>query len=178
MAGFVYVLSNPSLPQGTIKIGMSDRDPKLRAEELYTTGVPTRFHVEYYAFVENPQDVERAVHKLLADVRVSDSREFFMLSLDSAVSAIRKVAIDIKYEEYSDKRPVKVVDTSTAASLEINTPNFDVLSLAGLKYPPLNDGKTCIFSYCKSSQLSMYRGYWMCDAHRRDIRGRIFNSVR
>ena len=44
MAGFVYVMSNPSLSEGLLKIGKSDKDPtKYRVDELQTTGVPEPF---------------------------------------------------------------------------------------------------------------------------------------
>ena len=45
--GIVYVLSNRAMP-GLVKIGMTTR-PELdtRLKELYTTGVPVPFDVEY-----------------------------------------------------------------------------------------------------------------------------------
>lgn len=44
--GFVYVLSNPTMP-GLIKIGMTDRLITKRVGELQSTGVALPFEIEY-----------------------------------------------------------------------------------------------------------------------------------
>lgn len=80
--GFVYVLSNKSMP-GVFKIGMTTRSPSARALELSKwTGVASPFVVEYYAEFEAPKVVERQVHGLLDKWRVNNQREFFCTSLD------------------------------------------------------------------------------------------------
>ena len=54
MNGFIYIMSNPVFKDGRIKIGKSKSDPSSwRLNELYTTGVPEPFKVEYSAFTEN-----------------------------------------------------------------------------------------------------------------------------
>ena len=99
MSGFVYVMSNPSFIGSTLKIGMSERDPTVfRSDELYSTGVPQPFKVEYFAFVESPMDLERKVHKLLDQYRPNAKREFFECDLSLAIETIRENA-SIKYEE-------------------------------------------------------------------------------
>jgi hypothetical protein len=78
MAGFVYVMSNPSFGDGRIKIGKSKKDPNEdRRQELYSTGVPEPYNVEYYAFVEDHDDLEKAVHNHLSNQRPNREREFF-----------------------------------------------------------------------------------------------------
>ena len=48
MAGFVYIMSNPSFADGRIKIGKSDRDPEeIGKPALNSTGEPEPFKVEY-----------------------------------------------------------------------------------------------------------------------------------
>ena len=42
---YVYILSNESMP-GLLKIGYTSCDPRKRAAELFTTGVPEPFRVE------------------------------------------------------------------------------------------------------------------------------------
>jgi hypothetical protein len=70
-------LSNRDIPN-LIKIGKSDRDPSQgRADELYTTGVPSPFKIEYFAYVRDHHTVERAVHARLSSFRPNTSREFF-----------------------------------------------------------------------------------------------------
>ncbi len=89
MAGFVYVMSNPSMP-GKLKIGRSDRDPEeYRRAELSNTAVPTPFQVEYYVFVDNYKSLEREIHFVLKQYRVSKDREFFACDVVFAIEAIR-----------------------------------------------------------------------------------------
>jgi len=59
--GFTYVLSNPAMP-GMVKVGYSTRLAEDRAKELYTTGVPLPYAVEFGAATSFPEDVEAAVH--------------------------------------------------------------------------------------------------------------------
>ena len=44
--GWVYVMSHPNMP-GMLKVGQSSHDPSNRASELYTTGLPSPFDIEY-----------------------------------------------------------------------------------------------------------------------------------
>lgn len=81
--GYVYILSNPSL-DGLLKIGMTLRCPKKRASELYTTGIPTQFIVEYARCVFDPGMVEKKMHDCLSTRRVNPNREFFRVSLEIA----------------------------------------------------------------------------------------------
>jgi hypothetical protein len=109
MSGFVYVMSNPSFVGSTLKIGMSERDPTVfRSEELYSTGVPQPFKVEYYAFVDSPKELEQKIHQLLDRYRRNSSREFFECDVSLAVETIRENAT-IKYEEiFVELDPVKI----------------------------------------------------------------------
>lgn len=76
MNGYVYILSNPSMP-GLVKIGMTTRSVEGRANELYQTGVPTPFIVEHWVLSPDCAQLERDVHGLMPDLRVGDGREFF-----------------------------------------------------------------------------------------------------
>lgn len=88
------MMSNPSF-EGLLKIGKSDRDPtEFRAEELYSTGVPQPFNVEWYGFVNDHHSIEKKVHSHLGQNRENKSREFFRVSIDDAVRSIKKVAQD------------------------------------------------------------------------------------
>jgi len=81
-AGFVYVLSNPSMPN-ILKIGSTERSVKERVLELSaTTGVPTPFQIEYSLLTENPKDLEFAIHAELDEYRVNGNREFFNVPLE------------------------------------------------------------------------------------------------
>jgi hypothetical protein len=77
MAGFIYIMSNPSFVSGRIKIGKSDRDPEeFRKSELDGTAVPEPFKVEY-AFVDDHHTLERTLHKTFDYARANKQREFF-----------------------------------------------------------------------------------------------------
>jgi hypothetical protein len=90
MAGYVYILSNPSFP-ALLKIGKTERDPtEYRISELYTTGVPSPFKVEYYAFVKDHHRLEKVIHSRLSSLRHNTSREFFSVSVEEAVLIIRQ----------------------------------------------------------------------------------------
>ena len=80
MGGFVYLMTNPSMPN-LVKIGVSDKDPEEhRVRELSNTSVPGPFKVEYYAFITDPYLVEKDAHKHFEASRHSRSREFFLLA--------------------------------------------------------------------------------------------------
>jgi len=100
MRGFVYILSNPSL-EGFIKIGKSETDPMKRAAQLSNaSNMPTPFRVEYFAFVENFDAAEKAVHQSLDFYRPNKNREFFRCSVGTAVIAVQLEAYEGRlYEE-------------------------------------------------------------------------------
>ena len=102
MAGFIYIMSNSAFPN-LIKIGKSKKDPTIdRVHELNQTGVPEPFKVEYYAFVEDEDYIERAVHEELASQRPNKSREFFSVKVHDAIRTVRDLAKQqsaLKYEQ-------------------------------------------------------------------------------
>ena len=102
MAGFVYIMSNPAFPN-LLKIGKSKKDPTTdRVNELNQTGVPEPFKVEYYAFVEDEDYLEKAVHSKLRQQRPNLNREFFKVECLKAIEIIHELSSprsEIKYEE-------------------------------------------------------------------------------
>ena len=89
MSGFVYILSNPAFPE-LLKIGKSSRDPvKYRAPELSQTGVPEPFKVEYYAYVDDENILEAALHQYFDQQRTNRNREFFKIDLTDAIITTR-----------------------------------------------------------------------------------------
>ncbi|WP_410875123.1 GIY-YIG nuclease family protein [Nocardia sp. A7] len=91
--GFVYVLTNSRMP-GLVKIGKTDRLIGDRARELFTTGVPVAFDVEFGLTTSHPKDVEDTAHSLLAAQRLP-RREFFEVPVDQAVDAVRAAASEV-----------------------------------------------------------------------------------
>jgi len=90
MSGFVYVLSNPSMP-GIVKIARTERLPDQRAKELQTTGVPQPFQIEFAGWCEDVHEAEQLAHEELEKYRVSDSREFFAVEAYIAVQRVVSV---------------------------------------------------------------------------------------
>lgn len=105
MRGFIYILSNPSLP-GLLKIGKTSKDPKTRGDELYATGTPEPFKLEYMAFSDDMDSLERMVHKKLDSYRPNKDREFFKVSRLAAINTIQKESKnfgELKFEEKNFK---------------------------------------------------------------------------
>jgi hypothetical protein len=87
--GFVYVLSNISMP-GMYKIGCTEYSPTRRANEISAaTGVPLPFSVVCYLEVSNCRAAETEIHGRLRGQRVNRNREFFRGPITSIVDALR-----------------------------------------------------------------------------------------
>lgn len=85
MPGYVYFLSNPTMPD-LLKIGMTTRSIHERLSELRSTSVADSFVLEGLVRVENPEVCERLIHCELKDHRYSDDREFFSIGFGEAFS--------------------------------------------------------------------------------------------
>ncbi len=88
--GYVYVLSNPYMP-GLVKIGMTTRcDVNTRVKELYSTGVPVAFEVEYACMVSlaDCAKIETALHRAFAPQRINSQREFFEIKPSQAIAIL------------------------------------------------------------------------------------------
>jgi hypothetical protein len=82
--GYIYCLSNDAMP-GLVKIGemhTEGRTPDDRIRELYTTGVPLPFTIEFAKKVANPAEAEARIHAFISDKRVNPRREFFKVTPD------------------------------------------------------------------------------------------------
>lgn len=111
-------MSNPCFIDGRLKIGKSDRDPtSFRKKELYTTGVPEPFEVEYIAFVEDYNNAERKIHRKLSKVRNRKDREFFNIPTPEAIHTIRELCT-IKLEEVLYKSPQEIEQIEKAKKYE------------------------------------------------------------
>ena len=63
---------------GLLKIGKTKNHPAFRADQLYTTGVPTKFKIEYAQWAEDRHEAEANVHEELRDYWYE--KEFFGIS--------------------------------------------------------------------------------------------------
>jgi len=91
-SGFVYIMTNPSMP-GLIKVGMTNRNPLLRAKDndLNSTGIPTPFQTQYFAFFAEMAKAEKKAHRKLYDYHYG--KEFFKIDVISAVQIIESINI-------------------------------------------------------------------------------------
>ena len=93
MKGYVYVLSNPSMP-GLVKIGRSKVGGNSRGKQMYKgdTGVPTPFELEFECLFDDCIEAEAMLHDELGHLRVNPQREFFKMDEDEAVVAVLSMA--------------------------------------------------------------------------------------
>lgn len=78
--GFVYFLTNPSMP-GLTKIGHTTKHPRERVRELSaSTSCPEHFELLAFFGHADSAYAEREIHRELSDFRVNDRREFFKMT--------------------------------------------------------------------------------------------------
>ena len=85
--GIVYVLSNPWMP-GLVKIGKTTSSRlKARMQNLYGTGVPEQFKVEFSCSLglDEYSEVEQMLHNAFANQRVNKNREFFQIEPERVI---------------------------------------------------------------------------------------------
>lgn len=86
--GIVYVLTNESM-LGYVKIGKTSENLEARIKQLDMTNTPLPFTCFYAAEVSDPDFVEKRLHEAFGDHRVRNNREFFRISPERVVSALR-----------------------------------------------------------------------------------------
>ncbi|AXT46377.1 GIY-YIG nuclease family protein [Chromobacterium rhizoryzae] len=95
--GFVYLLANKAMP-GIYKIGMTDRSPLQRVDELSrSTSIPMSFDLVCYAEVDGALEHERALHAEFSHFRVNENREFFSFNaatLEDVIQTFSGIAIN------------------------------------------------------------------------------------
>ena len=104
MIGFIYVMSNPAHP-GLVKIGQTSKAPDIRRNDLNSTGVLEDFILEYRVLASDYLRLEKEIHQKLNNSRYRQDREFFEISVQEAISTIRKIAGErIEFEKDFSKQ--------------------------------------------------------------------------
>lgn len=98
---YVYCLSNKSFSPNTLKVGWTRYNPTYRANQLYTTGLPTPFIIEFLVLTQQGRELESRIHNYLSRFRVNGSREFFNISL-SELRNILTSKFSLKLVQLSD----------------------------------------------------------------------------
>jgi hypothetical protein len=126
----VYVLTNPAMPS-LVKIGRtSGQDANVRIGQLYTTGVPVPFKLEYACKVPNPVEVEQAMHIAFGPHRVNPKREFFRIEPEQAIAILRLLHTEDATEEV-EAQPGALDEQSIAAGEQLTKrrPNLNFVEM-------------------------------------------------
>ena len=99
-AGWLYVISSPSLPN-MVKIGCTRRlVPTIRVKELSSSSLPYAFRTHGFVFSDNCFELETQMHHYFDDKRVAPDREFFYITPQEAVDVLKnKFNQEVHFEE-------------------------------------------------------------------------------
>lgn len=87
---YVYIMSNLSFPDDILKIGYTRDHPNIRANDLYTTGLPTPFIVDYIIITPDGSKLEKTIHEHIKQYRTNSNREFFKIQKYELVKILKK----------------------------------------------------------------------------------------
>ena len=92
--GYIYIMTNPCL-KDMVKIGFA-KNVEARRRQLSTTALP--YEYEIYAIYETSGNLEdKKLHKMIdqlnPELRVTKSREFFLMSPDEAYNLLEAIAV-------------------------------------------------------------------------------------
>ncbi|OGH85684.1 MAG: hypothetical protein A2493_02840 [Candidatus Magasanikbacteria bacterium RIFOXYC12_FULL_33_11] len=94
MNEIIYILINEAMP-GYVKIGKTSTSLEQRIRELSaSTSVPLPFTCFYACTVKNAQFVEHQLHDAFDNNRINPRREFFQISPERIVSALKLAEIE------------------------------------------------------------------------------------
>jgi len=118
---------------GLVKIGKTSQDDHTtRVSQLYTTGVPVPFDIEYACRVPNPTEVEAALHRAFSPQRINPRREFFEIDPEQAIAILRLLNVeDVTDEVKSDTEGISTQDKEAASRLRSRRPslNFEEMGI-------------------------------------------------
>jgi hypothetical protein len=165
--GFVYVLSNPSMPN-LVKIGVTD-NVKERIKNLsQRTAIPTPFEVEYECMVEDCYKVEKALQAAFAPYRVNENREFFKIKTAQVTAILQLIQTENTTEE------------ATADQAEVKrNPRFKFLDMkipvgADLVFVQDNEIKATV---CENNNVTHNGKEWSLSALTRKLIGYIVRPL-
>jgi hypothetical protein len=122
----VYVLTNSAMP-GLVKIGYTTQDDaNSRIVQLYTTGVPVPFELEYACKVQNAEEVERALHVAFSPQRINPKREFFKIDPEQAIAILKLLHTEDATAEI-EQQPTSIDQESVVAAEQLKSkrPNLN-----------------------------------------------------
>lgn len=158
-AGYVYVLTNASMP-GLVKIGRTDGDPTNRARELSSdTGVPTPFVVVYQRLFRDCVNAEASLHILLErnGSRVSANREFFSAPIHQVVALVAELEDPDSPTSASERYPGRDSARETAITALLHEALDEAL---GLTPDGIADPSRAASLYQQAARLGSAEAHW------------------
>jgi T5orf172 domain len=114
--GYIYCMSNEYM--NVLKIGWTKGGPLFRAKQLFTTGVPCEFEVKFSKRVKNPQKIEKDIHDILRNKRLSPRREFFKVTEEEVKHIFYEIEGEWWDETNEDDNQNEYIETENALSPE------------------------------------------------------------
>lgn len=107
--GFVYIMTNPDMP-GLLKVGMTKKVPteRVKDDDLFSTGIPSRFIVQYFALFDDMVKAERLAHRKLSKFR--HAKEFFKIDVETAIQAIESTGIPFQARHSKPEYDRRIVE--------------------------------------------------------------------
>ena len=94
MIDIIYILTNEAMP-GYVKIGKTSTSLEQRIKELSSsTSIPLPFTCFYACTVKDSSFVEHQLHDAFDDSRINPKREFFQITPERVVSALKLAEIE------------------------------------------------------------------------------------
>lgn len=100
---YVYCMTNKSFDSNLLKVGWTTNNPNKRARQLYTTGVPTPFNIEFIIKSRDGRTLESRIHSILSSYRENNSREFFRIELQE----LRRILIEKMKLTLEEPEPIE-----------------------------------------------------------------------
>ena len=90
-AGWLYVISSPSLP-GLVKLGVTRQlNPVMRIKQLSSSSLPEPFKAHCFVFSDDCFELENNIHKYFDKERVNPDREFFRIEPKEAIDVLKEI---------------------------------------------------------------------------------------
>lgn len=102
----IYILTNEAMP-GYVKIGKTTNNLQRIKDLSSSTSVPLPFICHHASIVKDNNFVEKQLHDAFDDSRINPKREFFIISPERVVSALRLAEI----EDITPKDSEELIDS-------------------------------------------------------------------
>lgn len=142
--GFVYIFTNPSMPN-YVKIGQT-KNIRNRLRELDTTGVPVQFEPYFTIKTSKYKVLEKVIHReldKLTDTRARSNREFFEIDPDIArdlLLNISQLIDDAEIDDFGNHAVPDVINANGTTRPMSKPTTFEMLGIPeGSILEPLND---------------------------------------